>query len=170
MFQRATGLGIVDMSGTLPKRFILLTLQNSFLGKEDLQLTDKLTAELPGIFNWALRGLARLRRFGFFEMPTSSLEAMRTLEDLASPVGAFVRDWCEVGPGKRVDVKVLWGAYRIWCEGEGQETGTQAMFGKSLKAAVPQITTAGKGSRRTYRRIQLNDDGEKGSTDGHVRQ
>ena len=60
---------ITDASGALASRFVLLTLRNSFLGREDLQLTDKLLTELPGILNAALKGLDRLRDRGNFRMP-----------------------------------------------------------------------------------------------------
>ena len=47
---------ITDASGALASRFVLVTLRNSFLGREDLQLTEKLLTELPGILNAALGG------------------------------------------------------------------------------------------------------------------
>ena len=34
---------ITDASGALASRFVLLTLRNSFLGREDLQPTEKLS-------------------------------------------------------------------------------------------------------------------------------
>jgi putative DNA primase/helicase len=117
--------------------------------------------------NWALRGLDRLREYGYFEMPKASLDAMQTLEDLASPVRAFVRERCETeavrdADGKhaplRVHVKVLWAAYRQWCEGERQEVGSQVVFGRNLKAAVPHVTAAGRHPDRYYRHIQLRDE------------
>ena len=44
-------LKIADASGALVGRYVLLTLQNSFYGKEDRRLTEKLLTELPGILN-----------------------------------------------------------------------------------------------------------------------
>ena len=67
---------IADASGALASRFVLLTLRNSFLDREDLQLTEKLLTELPGILNAALMGLDRLRSRGNFRMPQSSLDAI----------------------------------------------------------------------------------------------
>ena len=60
-----------------------LTLTESFLGREDLTLSDRLGRELTGILNWALRGLKRLRRRGYFVMPKSSEEAIARLVDQA---------------------------------------------------------------------------------------
>lgn len=55
-----------DASGALANRFVLLNLTQSFLGREDTTLTDRLMTELPGIFNWALDGLDRLQKRGRF--------------------------------------------------------------------------------------------------------
>lgn len=57
---------LMDSSGALADRFLLLVLHKSFLGSEDTNLTDKLTAELPGIALWALNGLRRLAERGHF--------------------------------------------------------------------------------------------------------
>ena len=74
---------IGDASGALASRFIVLTMRESFYGREDRSLTKRLIRELPGILNWALDGLDRLRERGHFEMPQSSTEAIRVIEDLA---------------------------------------------------------------------------------------
>jgi len=47
---------LADASGALSGRFVTLVLTQSFYGKEDPHLTDKLLTELPGILNWALDG------------------------------------------------------------------------------------------------------------------
>jgi putative DNA primase/helicase len=104
-----------DASGALASRFIVLVLTRSFLGQEDPTLTDTLLAEAPGIFNWALDGLDRLNARGYFEQPPVSKDAMQRLEDLASPVSAFVRDRCVIDPVREVDKDVLWGDWKDWC-------------------------------------------------------
>ena len=70
----------------------MLVMRVSFYGREDLSLKEKLRPELAGILNWALDGLDCLRDRGHFELPSSSLESIRQLEDLGSPVSAFLRD------------------------------------------------------------------------------
>jgi putative DNA primase/helicase len=78
-----------DSSGALASRFIVFMLNKSFYGHENPALTEELCRELPGIFNWSLDGLQSLRARGRFEQPISSADAIREMEDLASPVGAF---------------------------------------------------------------------------------
>jgi putative DNA primase/helicase len=149
-----------DASGALASRFVMLMLSESFYGREDLTLTTKLLTELPGILNWALRGLDRLTKRGYFELPQSSRDALRTLEDLASPVNAFVRDWCVVHASEWFNVKGLFAAWTQWCELEGHRAGSQIVFGRNLKSAHPQIRYRGRGGERCYVGIGLSTDGE----------
>jgi putative DNA primase/helicase len=130
-----------DNSGALASRFVLLTLIKSFYGREDPTLTDQLLAEAPGIFNWALEGLDRLTERGYFVQPESAREALRHIEDLSAPVGAFVRDFCEVGPAFEVDKDELYQAWKDWCQLEGRKRpGSKAVFTRDLRAAVPGVT------------------------------
>jgi putative DNA primase/helicase len=129
-----------DASGALAGRFVILRLTQSFFGKEDLKLTPKLLAELPGILNWAIKGWHRLRERGHFQMPQSVTDAVLDMEDLASPVGAFVRDECIVGAGQRVWMDELYDSWKRWCEREGRSVvTTRQSFGRDLAAAVPGI-------------------------------
>jgi putative DNA primase/helicase len=149
-----------DASGALASRFIVLVMTKSFFGEEDPGLTDALLAEAPGIFNWCLDGLDRLNARGYFEMPELSNAALQRLQDLASPVGAFVRDRCQVGPAYEVDKDDLFAAWKDWCVGEGKErAGTKAVFYRDLNAAYPGLTESklrADGSRqRIYRGIGL---------------
>jgi hypothetical protein len=55
-------------------------------------------------------------------------------------VGAFVDEWCEVESGKRVNVKKLFAALKVWCERQGdQKAGTSNQFGINLREAVPFV-------------------------------
>jgi putative DNA primase/helicase len=112
-------------------------LTRSFYGRENPALTGELLEEAPGIFNWVLEGLDRLREPGYFLTPRTAKEAQRHLEDLASPVGAFVRDRCRVGPDLIVDKDDLWTAWKDWCSEEGAHPGTKAVFVCNLRASVP---------------------------------
>ena len=130
---------LTDSSGALASRFVVFVLLNSFYGKENPGLTDELLAEAPAIFNWALEGLDRLNERGYFVSPTSGREAVQQLEDLSSPVSAFIRDTCVVGERNSIEVDKLWTAWKCWCDGENRHAGTKAGLGRDLKAAVPMV-------------------------------
>jgi len=143
-----------DSSGAIAGRFLTLRLTRSFFGQEDPQLTDKLLAELPGILLWALQGWVRLRGRGYFVQPDSVREAIAELEDLASPVGAFVRDCCVVGPGNCVEAGRLYEAWKQFCQSMGRDhPGTAQTFGRDLRAAVPGIAT--RQARDSGTRVRL---------------
>jgi putative DNA primase/helicase len=120
-----------------------MTLQRSFYGAEDHGLAERLLRELPGILNWAIEGHHRLRDRGFFVLPASSAQVIQELEDLTSPVGAFLRERCEIGPGASVNCGLLFAHWSIWCEDQCRDhPGTAQSFGRDLRAAVPALTMA----------------------------
>jgi len=128
-----------DASAAIAHRFLILPLKNSFLGKENPNLTDELREELPGILLWALDGLDRLSEQGKFTLAKTSQEATQELVNIASPATAFVRDECEVGPDKRVPVKDLFDAWKEWCEEGDHKAGDVQKFGRDLRAVVPGL-------------------------------
>lgn len=146
-----------DASGALAGRFVILRTLRSFYGQEDTALTDKLMTELPGILNWAIEGWRRLRERGRFVMPPSVEDAVWDMEDLSSPVGAFVREKCVVEAGCRTPVDELYGAWKRWCERDGRSNATtKQRFGRDLIAAVPGITRRrGSAMRPFYEGISL---------------
>ncbi|MGW1411952.1 DNA primase family protein [Streptomyces sp. NPDC002403] len=129
-----------DSSGVIARRFVVLNMTVSWLGREDTGLTGKLAAEMPGIINWALDGLARLERTGRITEPASSQDAVMTMQDTASPTSAFVRERCTTGPTRSVPVDALWAVWREWAEDNGvRAVGTKQMFGRNLLSVVPQL-------------------------------
>jgi putative DNA primase/helicase len=132
---------IADASGALASRFIILRLIQSFYGREDQTLADRLLTELPSILNWSITGLERLRTRGFFVQPASAAEAVQELEDLASPIGAFIRQRCIISPQKEVETSTLFDAWRQWCKEQGRDhPGTVQTFGRDLRASRPELT------------------------------
>ena len=124
-------------------------------------LVATLVPELPGILNLALDGLDRLRTRGHFKMPKSSKESIRELEDLASPVRAFVREWCGTEPGWDVPVKQLYDAYKAWADETGNKASPRHVFGKALRSLIPTLRTTGNGAKRTYVGIDMTEEGAK---------
>ena len=130
-----------DASGAIASRFLVLRLVRSFYDVEDTRLTNKLLEELPGILNWSLEGLERLWQRGYFIQPKSAIDVVQEMADLASPVGAFLRDKCAIGAGWTISVDDLWRAWKEWCDDHGRKPGTRQVFGRDLRAQVPEIST-----------------------------
>jgi putative DNA primase/helicase len=131
---------IEDASGALASRFIVLALHESFYGREDHELLDRFIPELPGILNWALEGRDRLYARGHFVQPQSSAELIQQFEDLGSPIGAFLRERCEVGSGLEVMQQKLFEEWKNYCQEIGREhPGTIQTLGRNLRAALPWL-------------------------------
>jgi putative DNA primase/helicase len=152
---------LADASGALASRFIVLVLKNSFFAREDRTLTERLLAELPGILNWAIAGWQRLSGRGYLRQPESAAEAVQDLDDLGSPIAAFLRERCVVAPGRVVEAGRLFEVWTEWSKTQGREhPGTAQSFGRDLRAAVPGLLVTrprdDEGSRiRMYEGIGL---------------
>ena len=131
---------LADASGTIASRLIALRMNRSWYGAEDPGLTGKLLAELPGVLLWSVGGWARLRQRGHFVQPASGAALVCEVEELASPVGAFVKQCCAVGPDHQVARQELFDAYLEWCKTEGKVAPADAaMFGRDLRAVVSAL-------------------------------
>jgi putative DNA primase/helicase len=130
-----------DASATIASRFILLIFKNSFYGRENTKLTEELLVELPGIFNWCLEGLDRLSERGAFLQPEASSASIRHLEDLASPVSAFIRDRCVLAKDATVAKDDVWNAWKTWAEDAGITKGTKDVLLRDLRAVDPGVTS-----------------------------
>lgn len=148
-----------DASAAIAGRMLILQMHNSFLGREDRSLDQRLADELPGILNWALEGLDRLTRTGRFTVPESSDDAAQLMMDLASPVAAFVRECCVRGPSAMVPRDDLYDAWKRWAEDNGHHAGAKSTFGRDLRAVVPDLRDTqpriGDSRVRYYERIRL---------------
>lgn len=110
-----------DTSCALQNRFVVLKLTESFLGREDTALGERLSAELAGVFNWGAEGWHRLLARGHFVQPESAAEMIRAMADLASPVSAFLRDRCVRSAELQTEQKRLYEAFGQWHADQGRD-------------------------------------------------
>jgi P4 family phage/plasmid primase-like protien len=125
-----------DASDAIVSRMLILELSQSFYGKEDPDLTDKLLADLPGILLWAIDGWHRLRKRGHFLQPSTSRGTIEEMADLASPVGAWVRERCAKGYGATMDCTEAYRDFERWAQANGHHVTSQNTFAKDLKATT----------------------------------
>lgn len=148
-----------DSSGALASRFNFLVTNQSFLGKEDYNLEKDLLAELPGIFNWALEGLMRLRQRGHLLEHPASVESREDFEAMSSPMTSFVEEWCEVGPGLDVPVDALWKAHCAWSKNNGRGEGfAKQKFPNKIKSVVPDVKKERKRADLSTLRLEYSMD------------
>jgi putative DNA primase/helicase len=129
-----------DSSGAFAARFVVLRLSESFYGREDTKLTEILLEERSGILLWAIEGWRRLRDRGHFLQPQSGADVREVMDDLSSPMLAFIRECCVIGDSNIVRVSELYAAWQEWCRASGRDTTTtEQTFGRDLLAAVPRL-------------------------------
>lgn len=143
-----------DASPALANRFVPLLMDQSFLGKEDPDLTGKLLAELPGILNWAVEGWRRLHERGRFALPPSSREAIQQLIELAAPVATFLREECELDVEAEVPKTELFERWKDWCIRNGSLPGALNSFSAQLYGAT-SARVRSKKSRRGDERLMV---------------
>lgn len=152
-----------DAAGALASRIIFIMTQQSFYGKENHELTPQLLGELEQIFGWSLDGLDRLAARGRMIVPDSAAQIQEEMEELSSPIIAFLDDAITVDPEAECDSDELYRVWVRWCSHNGRDyTGNIQWFGRDLRAAMPNIQVARPrvNGRRTrqYQGIRITDD------------
>jgi len=136
-------------------------MRNTFEGREDIHLYERLSAEMPGFLNWAVEGYRRLHARGSFVLPTSSLGTAVAFGALSSPVKEFVEDRCVIGAIHSVPKQQLFYAWNDYCSKTNNQLGSIETFARDPRAAGYQLgetrpTVNGK-RQRLYTRIGLVD-------------
>jgi putative DNA primase/helicase len=129
---------LTDASATIASRMVALRFKKSFYGHEDKNLDEALLTELPGILNWTLDGFDAMRKIGLIQ-PYSALEDIRQMEELASPIRAFVEECTGFDSGRFWFCQDAFERWKWFCEDTNYRPGTIATFGKNLRAAFPKI-------------------------------
>lgn len=78
-----------DSTAAMAGRGIYLLMPNSFYGREDLGLQNRLLEELPGILNWAIVGRHKLIEDPVIRQPESSQHLVRQMRMVMAPVSQF---------------------------------------------------------------------------------
>jgi putative DNA primase/helicase len=152
-----------DKSEGLYSRLLPIVLPRRFTDSDrDPFLKEKLEAELPGIFHWALAGLFDLRRQNGFIHCQATREVLAHYQRENDPLRSFVDDCCVVGLDEVENKDLLFEAYKSWC-------GKNAMgrplphntFSRALKRTLggnlnAEYRETPSGPRR-YKGIRLRD-------------
>lgn len=130
-----------DSSGAIVSRFMIVKMVKSHAGHEDTTLEHRLAQELPGIMNWALRGLEQLEKQGNFTVPASDSEDRQDMLEASSPLLAFASETYHL-TGNAEDTlprAEAWAAYKSWCAEVGRLPGYKKDFELDLPAAVDGV-------------------------------
>lgn len=126
---------IDDPSQGVFRRLIVLVLNNSFVGRENWNLTSELIAEASGIFNWAMQGAKRLLQQGAFtEVPSNILELAEYRMSINS-LQSFVQEELAMKQGDEVGFADFYRMYATYCH----ETGNKPFARNKIRALIKQM-------------------------------
>jgi len=113
-------------------RIRLIPFTQRFEGsKADPKLPDKLRAELAGVFAWMVEGCLEWQEHGL-EEPKTVTDATNQYREEMDTLAAFFEDRCVIREGLMTPASRLYKQYQMWCDGAGENTETQKMFGMRL--------------------------------------
>lgn len=111
---------VLDRSDAVFNRVVIINMNHRVPDNQrDPRLLDKLKQELPGIFNWALKGMRRLRRKGHFTQAKQAIEAREAYKAENDTEAAFAEDCLEFNPEFKVKGQHLYDTYFSWCKRNG---------------------------------------------------
>jgi putative DNA primase/helicase len=132
---------IRDKSNGIWRRLKLIPFNRTFIDgvDKDIHLITKLEAELPGILNWALAGLRRLRANGHFTESAAVNEAVSEYRSESNPVAQWLAEHAKVvtEPNTYPTLAgVAYSSYKEWAGINGRELMNSTTFGLELKRLV----------------------------------
>lgn len=149
--------------GALTNRMIAFPFVRSFKGQEDQELGEKLSRELPGILNWALRGSRRLLQGARLQQSTAGAALVEEFVVSLDPVRSFVRDVVRFNPEGTETFKSsddIFKAYTTWCQESGvKHPKSKDNFHRSFAAAVRDRAKAVRWPKRGYVGIDIDSSG-----------
>jgi putative DNA primase/helicase len=122
--------------------------------ERDETLKDALKAELPGILAWAVAGCRLWQQHGL-GLPDAVREATAAYRVEQDILGAFLDEYCEVGPGYSAPTPALYDAYREWARDGELTPVSKIKFGRQLEERGFHGEKQGTGNNRVIWRQGL---------------
>ena len=124
---------IRDSSDAIWRRLQLIPFNRTFSKEErDVNLKTKLKQELPGILNWALVGLQRLRQNGRFTKAAAATAALGELRRESNPVQQWKEERTVMLDAPKTLASSLYEDYKMWAVENGRESLNSTNFGREL--------------------------------------
>ncbi len=105
------------------------------------------SGEMPGILNWALEGLLRLKLRGQFSESEAGRAAMEEYRAESNPAREFLRDYYQADQQEIVCCTDAYKKYAEFCEASGYRALGDKTFGKEVRRAFPLVTRIHIGPR-----------------------
>lgn len=150
------------------RKILIVPFNKKFEGaNKDVNLFEKIKEdEMPGILNWALEGLKRLKANNYqFTESNAVNELMEKYEKEQNPVIGFVEDMLVVDEESKILKKDLINKYYTWVHQQGiddKNSTSNQKFWKMLEAALNKFNIQVENKKikgiRHLKGIRLNSD------------
>ena len=117
-----------DYAKTLESRLNIVRFTESFEGREDRNLKQRLSGKANTLIPWALEGLKRLQEQQAFTIPKSSGATLKEFVSISSPLGDFISECCRVGGEEFLNRNQLYDCWLGWASREGQRKISHPVF------------------------------------------
>lgn len=152
-----------EASDALARRFLIMHMSQSFLGREDEDLEKRLSKELAGICAWGLAGYADLKRVGHFSQTKKGRQMQEEFVKDSAPVRYFVEECCDLASADDVPMtaykvtnKELYQAYDMWARNGNMYVLNSVHFARELLTAFEgQISEGKSGGTKIKKGIRL---------------
>jgi len=130
-----------DEYGALMRRYLIIHFTKSFVGSEDVNLVDKLIAELPGIFNLVLHHMVVLGMRGHFIEPKRSQTKRDEIHIVQRSLNYFTENFViqTKNENDRVEKSVLYDHYLQFSHEAGNRPIDIKRFSRRLKDEIPGL-------------------------------
>ena len=120
----------------------------------DPHLPEKLRAEAGAILAWMIEGCLAWQEHGLAPPPSVADATTEYFED-EDALGRWIAERCEQSPTACATTAELFGDWRQWCNGLGEDPGTQRRFSQLLKNRGFRRWREPKSRRMGFRGITL---------------
>lgn len=152
-----------DHDTVLASRFFYLRTDQSYFGREDRDLGDRLMEEINLILLWAVRGWQQLNKAGRFTESDTHKSVLKGAETVMGPIRAFIDTCCNKEPELFEETFDLYTAFQSFAEENGVGHFEMATFAKKLHSEMPtlktyQPRTGGNVRRNCKKGLELRDE------------
>ena len=154
--------GTRDHTSAYWRRFLMLRYSNPKASHErDLELTDKLLEELPGVASWAMAGAVRVLKRGDYTLPDAMIVDLDAWRRDSNQVAVFVDECTEEHSSIKArdwpTASELYSSFAVWAKKAGHQRMSRATFGRRLRV----LGVACRTSNGIRYQLELREDAPK---------
>jgi len=121
------------------RRWIVTEWFVDLTGREDRFLPQKLHAELPGIFNWALEGLRMLEKEGDFPKTASTDRVKENWQRRADSLLWFIQEDVQIEATAAISKDEFYESYAEFCSDKIVTVKTPEQVGTDIRRLIPSV-------------------------------